>query len=40
MSEKDIWLEYEQEKQKLQQENLSPGEYEKAIRELCERLGI
>lgn len=39
-SERDIWLEYKQEKQKLQQENLSPEEYEKAIKELCEKLGI
>lgn len=29
---------YEQEKQKLQQKNLTPREYERAVRELTEKL--
>jgi len=34
----DKWREYETEKRKLQYQNLSPDEYEAAIRELCERM--
>lgn len=34
------WSEYEKEKAKLQQMNLSPAEYDKAIRELLARLKL
>lgn len=40
MAKKNVWEIYEQEKRKLQQKNLTPEEYEKAIRELCDRLKI
>lgn len=36
----DKWAEYEVEKKKLQELNLSPKEYEKAIQELIRRLGL
>lgn len=36
----DKYIIYEQEKQKLQQKELSPQEYEKAIAELCKKLKI
>lgn len=35
-----IWETYESEKRKLQQENLSPEEYEEAIKQICKDLGI
>ena len=31
-------IEYENEKRKIQKKNLMPDEYERAIRELCERI--
>ena len=34
------WQKYESEKRKLQEKNLSPAEYEDAIRALCKKLGI
>lgn len=36
----DKWLKYEQEKKKLLEKNLSPKDYENAIRELAMKLGI
>jgi hypothetical protein len=36
----DKYIIYEQEKRKLQQKDLSPKEYEKAIAELCQKLKI
>ena len=36
----DKWVIYEIEKQKIKAMGLSPAEYEQAIRELTERLGI
>jgi hypothetical protein len=34
------WMEYERMKKKLVEKNLSPKEYEKAIREIAKRLGV
>lgn len=34
------WQIYEMEKRRLQAANLSPAEYERAIRDLCRRLKI
>jgi hypothetical protein len=34
------WIRYETEKKKLQEKGLTPKEYEKQIRRLCERLKI
>jgi hypothetical protein len=34
------WILYEAEKKKLQDKILTPAEYEQAIREICDRLGI
>jgi hypothetical protein len=34
------WIIYEAEKKKLQAMDLTPEEYEKAVRELCEKLRI
>ena len=38
--ENNTWLIYEQEKQKIVMENLTPEEYTKRIQELCDKLGI
>lgn len=34
------WSEYERKKRQLQTKNLSPGEYETAIRALAKQLGV
>lgn len=39
-NERFLWVKYEQEKQKLIKENLTPSEYEKRIHEIVEELGI
>jgi len=38
--ENNPWIIYEQEKQKIVMENLTPEEYSKRIKELCDRLCI
>ena len=40
MSELDKWREYAKQKKLLTELNLPSDEYEQAIQELCERLGI
>lgn len=37
---KGMWQDYEREKKALQAKNLTPKEYEKAIRKLAKRLGL
>jgi hypothetical protein len=34
------WREYETEKRKIEERNLTPEQYEAAIKELCEKLKI
>ena len=34
------WERYEIEKRKLAEKNLTPEEYDKAIKEICKKLGI
>lgn len=34
------WAEYEKEKMKLHKQNLTPQEYQRALRALAERLGL
>lgn len=36
----DKWREYETEKQKLREQDLTPEEYEQAIQRLAEELGV
>ena len=43
MTKEDLdrnWKQYEQEKAKLNQENLTPDEYTRRIVEICDRLQI
>lgn len=40
MSEDEKWEEYELEKQKLREEDLSYAEFEKRLKEIAERLGV
>jgi hypothetical protein len=40
MSKFSKWQKYEQEKRRLQNLNLTPAEYEEAIKKLVERLGV
>lgn len=34
------WIIYESEKKKLQAKYLTPEQYEKAIKELCKKIGV
>lgn len=40
LTTRERWELYEQEKNRLQALNLTPGEYEQRIRALCERLNL
>lgn len=35
-----VWQQYETEKRKIQSKGLSPKEYERAIKALCDRLRV
>lgn len=36
----DIWLEYERRKRELQKQDLTPAQYENAVKRLAEHLGV